>query len=278
MFIRSCSHNHQYCQPLSHLRPVSSHYHGIFSPLLKKPTLDKEELSNYRPISNLSLISKITERVVKSRLMDHLTSNSLLNPHQSAYSKHHSTKTALFHIHDHLISAIGSQKVSCFSLLDLSAAFDTNDHGILITCLSSWFGIYGSVLSWFKSYLSSRYFRVKCATDLSSWYTSSCGVPQGSVLGPLLFVMYTTPLSTLISSCSLNHHLYADDTRLFLSFLPTHLDSSTDNLHNVVDRISSWMTATLLTLNSSKSEFLLNGLSKQLAKINNSSLTTTHSA
>ena len=90
--------------------------------------------------------------------------------------------------------------------------------------------------------------------------------------------MYTTPLSTLISSCSLNHHLYADDTQLFLSFLPTHLHSSIDHLHDAVDRISSWMTANLLTLNSSKTEFLLIGLSKQLAKINNSSLTTTHAA
>ena len=98
--------------------------------------MDKEELSNYRPIFNLSLIPKIIERVVKSRLMDHLTSNSLLNSHQSAYCKHHS-ETALFYIHDYLISAIGSQKVSCLCLLDLSAAFDTIDHDILITRLSS---------------------------------------------------------------------------------------------------------------------------------------------
>ena len=210
--------------------------------------------------------------------MDHLTSNSLLNSHQSAYCKHHSTETALVYIHDYLISAMGSQKISCLCLLDLSAAFDTIDHDILITSLSSWFGIHGSVLSWFKSYLSSRCFRVKCETDLSSWHTSSCGVPQGSVLGPLLFVMYTTPLSTRISSCSLNHHLYADDTQLFLSFLPTHLDSSIDHLYDALDRISSWMTANLLTLNSPKTEFLLIGLSKQLAKINNSSLTTTHAA
>jgi len=90
--------------------------------------------------------------------------------------------------------------------------------------------------------------------------------------------MYTTPLSTLISSCSLNHHLYADDTELFLSFLPTHFDSSIDHLRNALDRISSWMTANLLTLNSSETEFLFICLSKQLAKINNSSLTTTHSA
>ena len=108
---------------------------SVISPLLKKPTLVKEELSRYRPISNLSLISKVIERVIKSGLTDHLTSNSLLNSHQSAYCKHHSTETALLYIHDHLVSAIGSQKVSCLCLLDLSAAFDTTDHDILITRL-----------------------------------------------------------------------------------------------------------------------------------------------
>jgi len=121
---------------------ISGQFHptlneSIISPLLKKPTLDKEELSNYRSISNLSIIFKIIERVVKSRLMDNLTSNSLLNSHQSAYCKHHSTETALLYTHDHLVSAIGSQKVSCLCLLDLSAAFDTIDHDILITRLSS---------------------------------------------------------------------------------------------------------------------------------------------
>jgi len=100
-------------------------------------TLEKDQLSNYRPISNLSLISKIIERVVKSRLTDHLVSNGLHNTHQSAYCKHHSTETALLYIHDHLINAIGSQKLSCLCLLDLSAAFDTIDHNILITRLSS---------------------------------------------------------------------------------------------------------------------------------------------
>ena len=156
-------------------------------------------------------MSKIIECVVKSRLTDHL---GLLNPNQSAYckqSKHHSTETALLYIHDHLINAIGSQKLSCLCL-DLSAAFDTIDHNILITRLSSWFGIQGSVLNWFESYLIPHSFRVK---DFSSEHISSCGVLQGSVLGPLLFVMYTTPLNTLISSLSLNHHLYADDTQLF---------------------------------------------------------------
>ena len=176
---------------------------SIVSPLLKKSTLDNEQLSNYRLISNLSLISKIIERVVKSRLTDHLCSHNLLNPHQSAYRRHHSTETSLLYIHDHLISAIGSQKLSCLCLLDFSAAFDTIDHDILLTRLSSWFGIDGSVLNWFKSYLSSRTFCVKYNDCFSSLHTSLYGVPQGSVLGPLLFIMYTTPLSTLISSLSL---------------------------------------------------------------------------
>ena len=169
---------------------------SIISPLLKKPTLDKEELSSYRPISNLSLISQIIERVVKSRLTDHLTSNSLLNSHQSAYCKHHSTETALLYVHDHLVSAVVSQKVSCLCLLDLSAAFDTIDHDILITRLSSWFGIHGSVLSWFKSYLSSRPFRVKCETDLFSWHTSPA-------VSPISLVHYSSSCTPLLSAPSL---------------------------------------------------------------------------
>jgi len=126
--------------------------------------------------------------------------------------------------------------------------------------------------------LSSRCFRVKCNNNLSSLHTCLFSVPQGSVLGPLLFVMYTTTLNTLISSMSLNHHLYADDTQLFLSFHPSEFHSIITHLQNVLQQISSWMTANLLTLNSSKPEFLLIGLKQQLSKIHDSSLTTTHSA
>jgi len=119
---------------------------------------------------------------------------------------------------------------------------------------------------------------VKCDNNLSSFHTSSCGVPQGSVLGPLLFIMYTAPLSTLIASLSLDHHLYADDTQLFFSFHPLNFDSSISHLQNALQHISSSMTANLLTYNSSKTELLLIRLKNQLAKILNSSLDTSHSA
>ena len=108
--------------------------------------MDNNQLSNYCPISNLSLMSKIIERVVKSRFMVHLCSSNLLNPHQSAYCKHHSTETALLYIYDHLVNAIGSQKLYCLCLLDLSAAFDTIDHNILLDHLSSLFGIHLSLI------------------------------------------------------------------------------------------------------------------------------------
>jgi len=153
----------------------SGHFHPVFkqsvvSPLLKKSILDNKQLYNYRPIYHLSLISKIIEPFVKSRLNDQLFFHCLLNPHQSAYRRHHSIETSLLYIHDHLITAIGSQKLSC---LCHSAAIDTINNDILLTRLSSWFGIHGSVLNWFTSYLSSRTFCVKC----NDWFfpcTSHC--------------------------------------------------------------------------------------------------------
>ena len=127
----------------------------------------------------------------------------------------------------------------------------------------------------FRSYLSSRCFRVKCNNDFSSSHTCLYGVPQGSVLGPLLPL---TPLDTHVSSLSLNHHLYADDTQLFFSFHPYNFHSNITHLQNALQQISSWMTTDLYTLKSSKTEFLLIGLKQQLSKIHDSSLTTTHSA
>src|SRR6218665_3938685 len=175
--------------------------------------------------------------------------------------------------------------VSCLCLLDISAAFDTIDHNLLLHRLSSWFGISGTALLWFKSYLSSRSFSVKASNHTSQPLPLSCGVPQGSVLGPLFFILYTTPLSHLIDTSSVqsvDHHLYADDTQLFISFSPASFSTSIAHLLSVVNQISQWMSSNLLCLNPSKTEFIIIGLPAQIKKIpdssirlsNNSSFTT----
>ena len=117
-------------------------------------------------------------------------------------------------VHDHIVKAMSQQKITALCLLDLSAAFDT----ILVHRLSSWFGLKGTVLSWLQSYISTRNFIVNIDATLSAPFPFHQGVPQGSVLGPLLFILYTTPLSSLVSDSSVKHRLYTDDTQLFISF------------------------------------------------------------
>ena len=150
--------------------------------------------------SNLNFISKILEKVVASRIQSHLSSNSLSSSFQSAYRIFHSTETTLLKIHNEPHSlAMDRGEVTSLILLDLSAAFDTVDHSILLTRLQNWFGLDGLSLAWFTSYLSSRSQAVSINDSISAFSSLSCGVPQGSVLGPLLFTLYTTPLCSVIS-------------------------------------------------------------------------------
>ena len=158
---------------------------------MKKPSLPKNELSNYRPISNLNFISKVLERVLYSRLCYHLDSFPSLSSFQSAYRKFYSTETALIRIHTDLCLAMDNQRVSALVLLDLSAAFDTIDHNILLSRFNSCFGISNTATSLLSSYLSQRSQSVAIDQTFSPNLPLLRGVPQESILGPFLFTLYT---------------------------------------------------------------------------------------
>ena len=139
----------------------------------------------------------------------------------SAYRIFPSTETTLLKIHNDLLLAMDRGEVTSIILLDLSAAFDTVDHSILLTRLQNWFGLDGLSLDWFSSYLSLRSQAVSINDSISAFSTLSCGVPQGSVLGPLLFTLYNNSSWLGDLKNSLKYHLYADDTQLYISFTPT---------------------------------------------------------
>ena len=157
-------------------------------------------------------------------------------------------------------------RVTALTLLDLSAAFNTIDHTILLRRLGNWFGVSGKALDWFKSYLTGRSQRIKLGNCLSSRSDLSFGVPQGPVLGPLLFTLYTTPLSSLVSGHAIPHHLYADDSQLYMSFSSGDSAAALNGLQSCLASVQSWMSTNKLKLNPDKTEFLLIGKEQQRNK------------
>ena len=224
-------------------------------PLLKKPSLNPAVLQNYRPVSLLPFFSKTIERAVSNQLSNFLTQNNLLDPHQSGFKTGHSTETALLSVTTALQSARAASRSSVIILLDLSAAFDTVNHRILLARLSE-MGITGTALQWISSYLSGRSYQVSWGGDVSDPRQLSTGVPQGSVLGPLLFSLYTTSLGPIITSHGFSYHCYADDTQLYLSFPPTDPGISA-RIEACLTDISAWMTKHHLQLNLAKTELLI---------------------
>ena len=225
-------------------------------PLLKKISLDPDCLKNFRPVSNLTFVSKLIEKVVSNQLTNHLKTNNILEAFQSAYKACHSTETALLRVSNDILRAVDNKQCVAVTLLDLSAAFDTIDHSILFNILSNDLGVDGLAIQWFRSYLSNRTQSVSINGTVSEPLELPHGVPQGSVLGPLLFCAYMTKLGQIIQSHDLSYHIYADDTQIYLSFNVHESQSAIQSLEICISEIKSWMIKHKLKLNDDKTEFI----------------------
>ena len=190
---------------------------------------------------------------------------------QSAYRSGHSTESCLLKVMSDILDAADSGEVSLVGLLDLSAAFDTVDHDILLRRLQSSFGIGGIILHWITSFLTDRTQAVVFCGERSSVCRLNCGVPQGSILGPLLFILYRADVIR-IGSMGVKVHCYADDTQLYISGSEKDATTTASRVIECINEISSWMSSNRLKLNGDKTQFIWMGSRQRLSKIRQDAL------
>ena len=199
-------------------------------PRIRKPSLEPLDIKSYRPISNLSFISKVVERLAVNRFSDHAFQHNLLPERQSAYRRYHSTETAITIVYNDIVPSTDAGFVSAWVLLDLSAAFATVDHNMLIDVLWKRFGVQQYELNWFQSYHSGRSQTFVVSDNKFGPVALTCSVPQGSVIGCKKFVAYTEDIVETIDRFAVNHHLYAEDSQLLIHM---HLEEVAEHRHRL---------------------------------------------
>ena len=212
---------------------------------------DRRVKGNYRPISLLPLFSKLFEKVIAKRLRSYFEANDILTYHQFGFRKSYSTELAATNLYDSLLENLDKKNITCAIFLDLAKAFDSVNHRILLQKLEK-YGIRGIPLKFIESYLSNRYQYVKMNEKSSKLECINIGIPQGSILGPLLFLLY---INDLPNASNFFVKLFADDT--FLSLSSQNFKELKKKTNNEVKKIFNWLIANKLTLNIKKSKFMI---------------------
>ena len=248
---------------IEHSAVPESEKSAIIKPVVKG-SLDGQNLSSYRPVSNLTFLSKVIENVILDQLLEHLEKTHVLPDNQSAYRQLYSTETALCSVVNDLIILMDEGKCGVLILLDLSAAFDTVVHSLLLEDLKT-IGIDGDALEYLRHYLENRTYSVQIGGSFSRTKSLMRGVPQGSVLGPILFCIYTIELSHLLKRHGVKFKLFADDTQFYLSI--ANVEDTEEKLDEIIGEIKKWMDAKQLKLNEDKTECLIVGRKGDLQRL-----------
>ena len=230
---------------------------AIIRPTIKKADLDEDNLGNYRPVSNLPFIGKLIEKCAADQFVGYLEDNALLSKKQSAYRRNMSCETATLRIYDDLLTLTDEKTKVVLLLLDLSAAFDTVNHTTLLRRLERLYGVTGTSLDWFKSYLTGRTASVSVGGLTSTLVDLCIGVPQGSILGPILFICYTKELELIADKHGVTIHFYADDTQVYAAYSCDEVAALEKRLRACVADIQDWLTTNFLQLNPTKTEVLI---------------------
>ena len=257
--------SHIIIEPLTHSLNLSFS-HGVFPNELKIAKViplykskDKMLFCNYRPVSILPLFSKIYERIMYNRIIKFITKNNILYKYQFGFRKNHGTNVALFYMFDKIIKSLEEGQIVMGLFLDFRKAFNTVNHQILLKKMYK-YGIRGVVYDWFKSYLSNRKQYVNINKVNSPKLNITCGIPQGSILGPLMFLLYINDIANV--SSVLFFLLFADDTTVFCS------GKNIDDLINIVNRemqkLIIWLYVNKLSINTEKTNYILFSLRKKI--------------
>lgn len=222
--------------------------------------------NDYRPISILPILSKALESLVHNQICNYVNKKGMLNMYQSGFRPKHSTCTALLNVTDDIRLAMDKRQLTFLVLLDFSKAFDTVDYDILLAKLTYYFNFSFSSVNWFRSYLHDRIQSVLVEKASSTWRSVHSGVPQGSILGPLLFSLYINHLPSCLSYS--RFHLYADDLQIYISFKPREMNISVNKLNLDLKAISEWARCHGLKINPNKSQAILIGTQKLVNSVN----------